>query len=40
MERDKIKVIVCRVDERAEVIEIDDKDECRIVFIVVTPSFF
>jgi hypothetical protein len=27
MERDKIKVIVCRVDERAEVIEIEDKLE-------------
>ena len=26
-ERDKIRVIVCRVDERAEVIEIDDKLE-------------
>ena len=26
-ERDKIRVIVCRVDERAEVIEIEDKLE-------------
>ena len=33
-ERDKIRVIVCRVDERAEVIEIEEKLEAIELYLL------